>query len=186
MEEAADRVSPVTKEPTIAPDNHMIDPLYNNVYRAFESNIRTLGLTIQQMAQLDIISSFNSIALEDGTMHLPPTLRPTLLQVSIIHHPWIDVFPSARMRENLLRAGHSYDPDQLCLSIMGSGKGLGDNGVLVWGEPWDPYNWEVTESLAYGWAWMLEGCADIIYSTNTWRLKRGLLPLDLKIFHLDK
>ncbi|CUS10591.1 unnamed protein product [Tuber aestivum] len=202
MEEATDRVVPDTKEATIAPDHHLIDLLYYNVHRAFESNIRTLGLTIQEMAQLDLISNFNSITLEDGvletlgsveatpllipqTMHLPPTLRPTLLQVSIIHHPWIDVFPSARLRENLLRAGRSYDPDQLCLSITGSGKSLGDSGVLVWGEPWDPYNWEVTENLAYGWAWMFEGCADIIHSTNTWRSKRGLLPLDLKVFHLD-
>ncbi|KAG0632985.1 hypothetical protein HOY80DRAFT_1065553 [Tuber brumale] len=208
VEEATDRVAPVTKEPTILPDHrlpsdhHLIDLLYYSIHRAFESNIKTLGLTIQHMAQHDRISDFNSITLEDGvleslgsveaaplltpqTVHLPPTLRPTLLQVSVIHHPWIDVFPSARLRENLLRAGHSYDPDQLCSSIMGSGRGLGDNGLLVWGEPWDPYNWEATENLAYGWAWMFEGCADIIHSTNTWRSKRGLPPLDLKVFHLS-
>ncbi|KAG0123969.1 hypothetical protein HOY82DRAFT_494627 [Tuber indicum] len=191
MEETTDRVVPVTKEPTIPPDprlpadGNLIDLLYYSIHRAFESNIKTLGLTIQQMAQHDRISDFNSISLEDGTAHLPPALRPTLLQVSVIHHPWIDVFPSARLRENLLRAGHSYDPDQLCSSIMGSGRGLGDNGFLVWGDPWDPYNWEATENLAYGWAWMFEGCADIIHSTNTWRSKRALLPLDLKVFHLS-
>lgn len=213
MEEATARMVPVIKEPTIAPDHRLsadhclIDLIYYNTYRAFESNIKTLGLTIQEIAQHDMISRFNSITLEDSvleslgsveaaplqtsqTLHLPPALRPTLLQVSVVHHPWIDVFPSPRLRENLLRAGHSYDPDQLCLSIMGFGEGfgegLGDNGVLVWGEPWDPSSWEVTENLAYGWAWMFEGCADIIHSTNTWRLKRGLLPLDLKVFRLDR
>ena len=209
MEEATDRMVPVIKEPTIVADHRLsadhclIDLIYYNIYRAFESNFKTLGLTIQEIAQHDMISRFNSITLEDGvleslgsveaaplqtpqTMHLPPALRPTLLQVSVIHHPWIDVFPFPGLRENLLRAGHSYDPDQLCLSIMGSGEGLGDNGVLVWGEPWDPSNWEITENLAYGWAWMFEGCADVIHSTNTWRSKRGLLPLDLKVFHLDK
>ncbi|EMD88578.1 hypothetical protein COCC4DRAFT_120271, partial [Bipolaris maydis ATCC 48331] len=40
--------------------------------------------------------------LESGTV--PTNLVPTMVQLSIRHHPWLDLFPLPRMRDNLLLA----------------------------------------------------------------------------------
>lgn len=53
------------------------------------------------------------------------------------------------MRDNLVRAEDELDDDELCHDLTGfwdtsrSGATL-----LVWGDPWDPKNWEVTEEFA--------------------------------------
>ncbi|RPB03581.1 hypothetical protein L873DRAFT_1786988 [Choiromyces venosus 120613-1] len=194
IEETTNRAIPVIKQPTTAPDHrlsadHLID-LYYNIYRAFESKIRTLGLTIQQIAQQDIISGFNSITLEDGILENLGSVEATSIPTPLtMHLPPLYAQHSCRSRSSTTFGSmfsHLPDPGKLCVAIMRSGNGLGDNGVLAWGDPWDPSNWEVTENLAYGWVWMFEDCGDIIHSTNKWKLKRGLVPLDLKVFHLGK
>jgi hypothetical protein len=48
-----------------------------------------------------------------------------------------------------------------------------DNMLLVWGEPYDPSNWEVTEGFIKKWGWVIQGCPDILQSTNKWRAKGG-------------
>lgn len=51
-------------------------------------------------------------------------------------------------------------------------------GFIVWGEPWDVDSWEVTPGFLKKWAWMLEGCEELIISSNRWRAKRDEKPLE--------
>lgn len=51
------------------------------------------------------------------------------------------------------------------------------DGMIVWGEPWDVYSWELMEGFVKKWACMLVDCDDLIQSTNRWRVKRGEEPL---------
>lgn len=177
-------------------DHEFINLVYYNVYRALEANICSLGLSSSLICQ-DILSPFNIISL-GGTvsenldddvliapssnliLNLPPALQPTALQISILHHPWIDIFPCPRLRDNLLCAGDLLDDDGLCLEICAGGDS-GDSGLIVWGEPWDPLGWEITEPFAQRWPWVLEGCDDVIRATNYWRALRGLKNLDLGV-----
>lgn len=176
-------------------EHEFINLLYYNVFRAFQVNIGSLGLTVYLLC-LDILSPFNSIALggtvsedlEDSPLalvpapdlisNLPPSLQPTALQISVLHHPWIDLFPCPKLRDNLLRKGDALDGSEICHDVCKGGENE-NTGLIVWGDPWDPSGWEVTESLAKKWPWMIEGCDEVIEGTNYWRALRGLANLDL-------
>ncbi|KAL3480064.1 hypothetical protein BJX99DRAFT_46564 [Aspergillus californicus] len=166
-----------------------------NVYRAFLYNMATLGMLFDGLCDLDILSPFNQQhpcppgrSLQD-TRSLPTSLRPTLTQCSLPHHPWLDFFPYPAMRDNLIRAQageqHGYDEDEFCADVLefGNGNGSGngtvvaDNMLLVWGEPEDPGSWEVTEAFVRRWNWVIRGCPEILTSTNEWRRRRGEGPI---------
>lgn len=129
----------------------------------------------------DSISHFNTEAprnklLEDN---MPVSLRPTRVQKAIPHHPWLDFFPLPRMRDNMIQAGDEWDDEKLCIDIMGFWNiGSAENsGLIVWGEPWDINNWELTEAFLKKWAWIVRGCPELMISTNKWRSKRGEKPI---------
>ncbi|KAF1961214.1 hypothetical protein CC80DRAFT_395852, partial [Byssothecium circinans] len=106
----------------------------------------------------------------------PRSLHPTRLQSSIEHHPWVDAFPSPRLRDNLLQAFEHpdiCDEDELCHDICEYDRVDSEHLMIVWGASWDPQSWEVTPEFLNKWGWLLSGCADVMKSTNTWRAKRG-------------
>lgn len=187
-----------TDRDRVSTDHEFINLIYYNVFRAFEVITGSLGLTTHLLT-LDILSPFNTVSLggtvledleeamsispqHDPTPNLPLALRPTLLQTTVLHHPYIDLFPSPRLRDNLLRAIGTFDDMELCLDIMGcDGTGDGISGLIVWGDPWDVSGWEVAEHFARKYLWMLEECDDVIQATNYWRAMRGLRALDLGV-----
>ena len=77
------------------------------------------------------------------------------------------------MRDNLIRAG-DFDDDQLCMDIMGFWDMSTEScGLLVWGDPQDLANWEVSEEFIRKWPWVVGGCGELLVSTNRWRATRG-------------
>ncbi|KAE8394504.1 hypothetical protein BDV23DRAFT_147270 [Aspergillus alliaceus] len=156
--------------------DHLLTLSKVNVFRAFASIMSTLGL-YQDKGWMhdDAISPFTT--LRPGYVlptSLPPTLRPTPTQQSIPHHPWLDFFPHPHMRDNLIRAGETFDDEQLCVDIMGFWDMSTEScGLLVWGDPQDLNSWEVSEAFIRKWPWVLWGCRDLLVSTNRWRALRG-------------
>jgi hypothetical protein len=147
-----------------------------NVLRAMSINLAALNLSMEDIKQ-DIVSRFNDPDYNDE-LHLsqvPPTLHPTNLQKSIIHHPWTDPFPLPSLRDALLLAHGSYDDVELCNDLAGQcGPGSkGQVGIIIWGEPWDPHGWELTREFAQKWLWLFGGCKELLESTNYWRVRRG-------------
>lgn len=51
------------------------------------------------------------------------------------------------------------------------------NGLILWGEPYRAENWEATPGFLRKWAWAVQGCDDLIESSNRWRSLRGEEPL---------
>ncbi|KOC17580.1 hypothetical protein AFLA70_149g002190 [Aspergillus flavus AF70] len=150
-----------------------------NFTKALIENTRTLGLTSEQLHD-DAISPFNVAG--PWPYHFetsfPSSLQPTIVQRTVPHHPWLDLLPIAEMRDNLILAEDSYDETRLCLDMKGHGSvNTGQTGIIVWSDPWDPSGWEVTESFARSWAWVLRGCSDLRRSTNSWRARRNERPL---------
>lgn len=74
------------------------------------------------------------------------------------------------------------DDSQFCRDLMGFwAMPDEDNCMIVWGDPWDPMKWEVTETFLRRWGWLVKGCPEIIWSTNFWRQVRGEKRLPWKI-----
>lgn len=159
--------------------DHLLTLTKVNVFRACGHNLQLLGFSMDNMED-DAVSPFNTAAapeesspVENDT--IPLSLRPTKMQRAVPHHPWLDFFPLPKMRDNLIQAGDNWDDERLCHDIMGfwDTTSSGDAGLLVWGEPWDIRNWEVTEAFLKKWQWVVRGCPELMNATNAWRAKRG-------------
>ncbi|KAK9244236.1 hypothetical protein V1506DRAFT_507731 [Lipomyces tetrasporus] len=116
-------------------------------------------------------------ALEYLDISRPPSaLRPSALQRTVPHHPWLDLFPYPVMRDNILLAGEDFDDTELCIDLVEfcNVASHGERtGLVVWGEPSDPYSWEVSEGFVKKWGWVIRGCRELFMSPNYWREKRG-------------
>ncbi|KAE9363605.1 hypothetical protein N431DRAFT_431805 [Stipitochalara longipes BDJ] len=143
-----------------------------NVFRALISNTSTLGFSMGWL-QEDATSPWSSTC-EPINSSCPASLQPTLVQRMIPHHPWIDLFPIPRMRDNMLLAGDSFDEYELCNDLVDFCDVPSERtGLVIWGEPWDPSGWEVSESFLKRWGWVVRGCTELLASTNYWRKQRG-------------
>lgn len=143
-----------------------------NVFRALVSNTSSMGFTMDWL-QAEAISPWN-LTCEFINSSCPASLRPTSVQKRIEHHPWIELFPISRMRENMLLAEGSYDEYELCNDLVDFCDVPSERtGLIVWGEPWDPAGWEISESFLKRWGWAMKGCVELLASTNYWRKQRG-------------
>lgn len=125
------------------------------------------------LSHFSVILPQKNATLDDYS-HIPFNLRPTRVQRTMPHHPWLDFFPLPKMRDNLIEAGKTWNEDELWNDIMGFWDNSNlDAGLLVWGAPWDVRNWEVTEPFLKKWQWVLRNCPELMQSTNHWRARRG-------------
>lgn len=147
-----------------------------NMYRALLSNAQALGYDLEEIGPDVAISQFYNTNRRDWKF--PPSLHPTKIQCEISHHPWLDLFPIPRMRDNMILAGSALDEQELCVDLVGFTSRKAGMGIAIWGEAWDPLNWELTEAFIRNWTWTLEGCHDLLRSTNMLRAKRGEKPLN--------
>ncbi len=182
------------------PSDHLITLVYYNVYRALIANVEALGLDLNLMYTDDYPSPFLPLSptATSRIRRLPPSLEPTELQRTMAHHPQWDIFPYAELRDNILQYGEANIDDlELCIDMVGDGCHNDDdqcgklrvqeqNGLIVWGEPWDDDGWEVTETFARKWHFLIRGAHKLQRSTNHWRLARDEEPLDFeKILEIE-
>ncbi|KAL2801805.1 hypothetical protein BJX63DRAFT_416573 [Aspergillus granulosus] len=161
---------------------HLLGLTRLNVHRAINENIRAIGMDVDWMSCDDSISIFNLRSPESPSTYtedsIPIALRPTEIQKTIPHHPWLDFFPFPRMRDCLITASHLFDDDELCHDLMAFWDTRNTGATLiVWGQPWDPRNWEATEGFVRKWSWLLRGSTELLISTNYWRRQRGEPPI---------
>ncbi|KAI9042467.1 bZIP transcription factor [Aspergillus affinis] len=145
-----------------------------NMKRAMMDNIVVVGMTMAWVADDDSVSIFSMTRPGFPDHTIPESLRPTELQRTKPHHPWLDIFPFPQIRDNLITAQDDFDDEELCHDLMAFwDPGNSEAAVLIWGSPWDPRNWEVTEAFVRKWGWVLNGCLEIQESSNRWRRMRG-------------
>ncbi|KAM3542524.1 hypothetical protein ARSEF1564_004590 [Beauveria bassiana] len=91
----------------------------------------------------------------------PASLTPTPLQLRIPHHPWIDLLPLPRMRDNWLLAIYVQErlteEDEVRLWDDLVEWDAGAASLVVWGEPSDPRSWEATVPFLRRWGRLLDG-----------------------------
>lgn len=155
-----------------------------NLFRGLMDNMKMLGFTLSTACDDDSISPFGSNPSYNinTVFDIPSYLKPTETQLTVMHHPWLDLFPLPRLRDNLVNAGDDWDDEALCLDMIGQGGApSGKGGIILWGEPWDPRNWELTEAFVKKWRWVFAGCEEMIRSSNYWRAKRGERPMCVRV-----
>jgi hypothetical protein len=160
--------------------DHLLLLVKFNIFRALITNSITLGFPAESRMDDTALSPFaNPPGCQTSLFTLPAALRPTKLQCEITHHPWIDLLPIPRMRDNLLCAGDTYDDLELCADLVGYfNSPVVRTGMITWGEPWDPAGWEVTKEFLERWGWTIRGCLELFESTNYWRSRRRESPLN--------
>ncbi|PLB52107.1 hypothetical protein P170DRAFT_401977 [Aspergillus steynii IBT 23096] len=157
---------------------HLIGLSRLNVHRAINENITALGMTPSWMISDAAISIFNVLQPgpwgHDHEHTIPDSLRPTEVQRTVPHHPWLDFFPFPNMRDRLILAQDVIDEDDLCHDLMAFWDTRNTQAtLLVWGQPWEPRNWEVTEGFARKWGWLLLGSPEALVASDSWRRRRG-------------
>jgi hypothetical protein len=112
-----------------------------NVYRALRTNNESLGFDMGWRTEDGLSPFFRQVTRDSlDSESYPPNLRPTALQRTIKHHPWIDLLPLPAMRDNILQRGDDYDDWPLCYDIVEDMEHA-RSGLIVWGDPWDADNW---------------------------------------------
>ncbi|KAI5457345.1 hypothetical protein BGZ63DRAFT_516026 [Mariannaea sp. PMI_226] len=134
---------------------------------------------------------------------LPPCLIPTPLQRIVAHATWIDLVPFPKMRDNLILRHSRFSHWEFMSDVVGDfiykwmfperstdseiqnsspwrlEDSLDDEmtavrtGLILWGEPFQPEAWEATPGFLRKWAWVVEGCDELVRHTNHWRTLRG-------------
>ncbi len=111
---------------------------------------------------------------------LSPDLLPTALQITVPHHPWLDLIPFPNFRERVLSL-MIMTPPMIDILELKHDIFMND-GIFCWrpserggtGHPWEGRNWEAESWFLKKW-WMLLGGegGDIWKHTQWWRLMRG-------------
>ncbi|KAH6869321.1 hypothetical protein B0T10DRAFT_523814 [Thelonectria olida] len=140
---------------------------------------------------------------------IPNCLLPTTSQMNHPHSFWINMIPFPQLRDNLIKWETSLNHMEFLYDLVGtllcdtspSQQGAFNNlptpsqlivrkedtdeltagrqGLIVWGEPHVKENWEVTPGFLKKWAYILEGCEELVKISNRWRIIRGEESLQL-------
>ncbi|OIW22863.1 hypothetical protein CONLIGDRAFT_586585 [Coniochaeta ligniaria NRRL 30616] len=105
---------------------------------------------------------------------VPSNLQPTLQQILIPHHPFLDLipFPALRSRAITLAAAmpHAFSMTELkkdvyvhgALVCWVGGRGIGS------GQPWDTRSWEAAPWFLRKWMLLLDGVDGEMWKSSTW------------------
>lgn len=170
----------------LSPDYQLLTVVQNNVLKGFISNMLPLRLTQALISQEDSMSIF---VLQPNDrwrrtfIQLPPSLEPSSLQLTVPHHPWTDILPCSKLRDNIILALRSMSDEQqteLCEDIVGAGKlqaaGHGP-GLLLWGDAFCLENWEVSEALLKKWCDIFKNCSILLKASGLRGYHRGFRVL---------
>ncbi|KAI5921701.1 hypothetical protein F4810DRAFT_702194 [Camillea tinctor] len=145
--------------------HHLPRLIQLNVIDSLTRNSVLLGFTIDWLL-CSAVSPFCCYGPRRLVLPCPGNLVPTALQRAIPHHPWIDLFPLPRMRDNFLvavsRILSEEEEFQLWDDVIESRSESGWSGLI-----------EMTVPFLRRWAWLLDGCEEILEATNYWRRRRG-------------
>lgn len=177
--EAAATTTPVS---AVATPTMMQDT--GNLVVVMPNNIREIRRSLHRLfaplLEIPVISNpQNHLAtLQAMRPTLPTALKPTQLQLSTPHHAYIDMIPSASLRDRLVAVGATH-ANAFLMEVCTLACEIEDTGQMtVWGEDWlNEFSWEFS-ALAlerYG-GWLLG--PEWGQRANFWRRQRGtaILP----------
>lgn len=124
---------------------------------------------------------------------LKPDLRPNREQITIKHHPQIDILPFPTLRKNFIIQQDQIDEDEFFQDVLaglvcwGGGGPAGkrdreeNTGYISSGTPWDVRSWEAKEwFLRKYWSLLGGEEGELVRQSEWWRGIRGNDPLDIE------
>ncbi|KAI0543364.1 hypothetical protein F4679DRAFT_569104 [Xylaria curta] len=169
------------------PDSYYL-PVHELVlFRGLNRIANRLRCNTTTIWQLDANSPFN-----DGThtaltaQKLPPAWRPTLSQLTVPHHPVIDLLPWPKVRDRIIMLLGLPDESRppaasgsLMMVHLAYDLEDGAEGARIWGDdPCEPTSWEVGQVLFERWWFIFD--RQVIDQSNYWRKLRGAATLSAK------
>lgn len=124
-------------------------------------------------------SSINGVirATPDKTAALKPDLQPVPEQVTVDHHPYLDIIPFPSFRSRVLSvmvsSERALDEDALCFDLMHGGMQFNRSSNISLhgrgdGAPWDARSWEVTPWFFQKWGMLVGSENEFIYKNSAW------------------
>lgn len=163
--------------------------------QAFLSNAVALKLPIARIKneeyqspfyQPEALASGNMASLEAIWNDLPKALRPTRAQITIPHHPWMDMIPFPTLRDRALTL-NALNPPMIDVDDFKNDIFM-NSGLFCWrvggtsgtGQPWDMRSWEAEPWFLKKW-WILVGgeSGDVWEQTHWWRAMRGIPKVEM-------
>ncbi|KAI1349815.1 hypothetical protein F5Y01DRAFT_288172 [Xylaria sp. FL0043] len=162
--------------------------------QALERNCMAIGITLGMCCLADSVSPFfrritrNTSADEhfirsvQGIFQtIKPDLRPWPQQITVGHHPFIDVLPFPSVRANLIGSIGMIDEDEFFRDSLsglvcwgGTGVSRRNTSGAGTGTPWDVRSWEAKQWFIQKWWFILGGDeGELIQQTKWWRSLRG-------------
>ncbi|KAL1799859.1 hypothetical protein ACET3X_000201 [Alternaria dauci] len=169
--------------------SHLPLLLKYNVASGLARNAGLLGVTAQYYDWYGIspLNKQGPLLGSEAAAGWPACLQPTQLQRSIKHHPWLDLFPWPKVRDNMLLAFQWTEPidyeDELCIDVCEYNHLDRKPILIVWGPPEDYRSWEIDPGFLEKWGWLLSGCPEVYEATNYWRGTRGEKPITPQQWH---
>ncbi|KAJ5681676.1 uncharacterized protein N7477_001616 [Penicillium maclennaniae] len=141
---------------------------------------------------VDLMNQSNIIkSVQQTFKSLKPDLRPSREQITVKHHPCIDILPFPTLRNNFITHQDEFDEDELFMDVFDGlvcwgGAGIGkrdrniNTGIVSTGTPWDVRSWEAKEWFLKKY-WILLGGEDgeLVRQSEWWRSIRGEETLSL-------
>ncbi|KAF5549110.1 hypothetical protein FMEXI_4452 [Fusarium mexicanum] len=165
-----------------------------NALNALAQNAKRIGNPVHALCRDEFVSPLWAMGplLPDHAVPLPTCpeiLQPTVLQRTVSHHPWLDLLPLPRLRDNVLKAlsFQDFDEDQLCEEVYhpeDNGEGTNRPALIVCGKADDIRGWKANVPFLKKWGWLLVGCPELLESTNAWRMQRREKTLDFSRWKL--
>jgi len=81
---------------------------------------------------------------------IPLSLRPTALQLTTIHPRWIDRFPFAKMRDNMINMISIIDEDEFLQDLFC----MTSFTVKPGAASWDPTAWSIGSEFSQKWGYL--------------------------------
>ncbi|KAL5603467.1 hypothetical protein FOVSG1_006217 [Fusarium oxysporum f. sp. vasinfectum] len=153
----------------------------------------------------ELVAGCEVAVIRPGRQTVPPNLMPTQLQMNSPHPVWMDMLPFPTMRDNLIKQQYMFDHKSFLKDLIGdfvylmsspqretfaskvgtqtyrlddNGKLVRiENGLILWGAPHMQESWEASPHFLKKWAWVIQGCDELIDVSNRWRTARGELPV---------
>ncbi|KAI1808416.1 hypothetical protein F4811DRAFT_500775 [Daldinia bambusicola] len=159
--------------------DHLIPLVQYNFIRGVLTNMAILGM--QNAFAAKCSRHWVGMTLFPAPSTIPESLQQTELQRNTPHEPWIDLIPDKKMRDNAILATGAYKREDIDTVVAGSITGQAHmiemSGLIVWNDPWQPEAWEMTEGFIKEFPFLVEGCWNLLESTNRWRALRDEEPL---------
>lgn len=124
---------------------------------------------------------------------LKPDLRPSSEQITVEHHPYIDILPFPTLRKNLIIQqeeidGNEFFHDVLTGLVCWGGGGIArkdretSTGYASTGTPWDVRSWEARAwFLRKYWALLGGEDGELVRQSEWWRSMRGDDTLNMEV-----